>query len=176
MALKNIAVQIGLPFGLGSITGDWAPGTAERSAAWDMYVEMITRVTVVELGETEGLLREALTSFYSLFGTTRCILKTGGPELARSRGGQVSFAHLAISILNGAVRPLLAEWHPRLEDHENERPADASRVVWERQWQHNDELRSAIGDVRCTLFDYAVLLGEVCGAESLLPLAAETDN
>lgn len=178
MALNSVTVQVGLPFGLGSIQGEWTPDELERDAAWDMYVEMITRVTVVELRANEGLLREALASFYSLFETTRRILKDGGPSLAGGEEGRVNFAHIAISILNSAVRPLLATWHPQLEDHEAKRPPATSRLEWESQWEHNDELRSAIGEVRDTLSSYAGLLGHVCGAHSLLSLTkpGETNN
>lgn len=176
MELKNITVQVGLPFGLGSIEGEWSPDSAEQAAAWDMYVELITRVTVVELAPTDGLLREALSSFYSLFETTRTILKTGGPALASARPGLVNFAHLAVSILNGALRPLLAKWHPLLEDYETKRRDDISRLEWERNWERHDELRAAIEEVRATLTSYAGLLGEVCGARSLLALAAPSSK
>lgn len=165
-------VQVGLPFDLGSIQGQWSPDDAERKAAWEMYVELITRVTVAELGPGEGLLREALTSYYSLFATTRSILKAGGPKLADAQGGRVNFAHIAVSILNNAIRPLLANWHPRLEDYEATRPTHISRFEWEGRWEQNTELRSAIEEVRSALQSYAGLLGEVCGAKDLLRLAA----
>jgi len=171
VAVEKVTAKIGLPFGLGEVGGVWTPDLAERKAAWDMYVELITRVTVADLGPDEGLLREALTSFYSLFGTTRQILKDGGPTLAQATGGAVSFGHLAVSILNGALRPLLAKWHPLLEDHEASRPDGMSRLMWERAWDRHDELRSAIGEVRATLEAYAGVLGEVCDAKSLLAVA-----
>ena len=172
MPVEKVTASIGLPFGLGQIGGEWAPDVAERKAAWDMYVELITRVTVVELAQQEGLLREALTSYYSLFETTRGILKEGGPTLAQaSGGGAVSFGHLAVAVLNKALRPLLATWHPVLEDHEQKRPDGVSRLEWERSWDRHDELRAAIAEVRQTLEAYAGLLGEVCDAKSLLGLA-----
>lgn len=42
------------------ISGTWEPDEAERRAAWELCVELITRVAVVKLGTAEGLLREAL--------------------------------------------------------------------------------------------------------------------
>ena len=38
-----------------------------------MYIELVTRIAVIELRPEEGLLREALSSLYSLFDTTRKI-------------------------------------------------------------------------------------------------------
>lgn len=172
MPVDRISASLGLPFGLGQVVGEWVPDTAERKAAWDMYVELITRVTVVPLSADEGLIREALTSYYSLFDTTRRILKEGGPDLARpSEDGAVAFGHLAVAVLNKALRPLLAKWHPLLEDHENSRPKDISRSAWEQQWALHDEARTAISEVRTTLESYAGILGEVCDAKSLLSLA-----
>lgn len=170
MALDTVKVRIGLPFGSSFIEGNWSPDETERQAAWEMLVELSTRVTVVGLGPTEGLLRETLTSYHSLFETTRTILKTAGPAVAGSNE-RVSFAHLAVAILNRALRPLLATWHALLEDHETRRPADQSPLEWERTWEHHDELRQAINDVGRTLADYAKLLGTVCDARPLVNLA-----
>src|SRR5207244_862732 len=83
VAVKSVSVSLGLPFGLGSISGTWEPDEEERRAAWEMYVELITRIAVQELRESEGLLREALSSLYTLFGTTRQILRDHGPEVAQ---------------------------------------------------------------------------------------------
>ena len=61
--------SISIPF-LG-LQGNWEVDDQQRKAAWEIYVELVTRVTVVELKENEGIIREALNSFYSLFNTTR---------------------------------------------------------------------------------------------------------
>ncbi len=169
MAAKKVAASIGLPFGIGQISGEWEPDDTERQAAWEMYVELITRVALVELGPNEGLLREALSSYYSLFDTTRQILRDAGPSLAKERSnGGISFGRLAITILNSGLRPLLAYWHPVLEDYEHARPADVSRIAWEREWFRHDELRAAMDEVRESLRSYAELLAEVTDAQSLL--------
>lgn len=171
MPVSKVSAKVGLPFGVGEISGDWVPGSSEQDAAWEMYIELITRVGVVKLEPEEGLLREALASLYSLFETTRGILRRYGPEVARpSPGSTVSFGHLAIAILNHALRPTLATWHPALEDRESARPDDISRVEWERAWEHHDELRSALDEVGATLRAYAGLLAEVCDTKSLLAL------
>ena len=171
MAVSKVSAKIGLPFGIGEIAGDWVPEDVERDAAWEMYVELITRIGVVRLGPDEGLISEALSSLYSLFDTTREILRRHGPAVARpAPGASVSFGHLAIAVLNGALRPLLAKWHPLLVDHEAARPSGTSAVDWEREWDRHDELRAALDEVGRTLVAYAGLLGEVCDAKDLLKL------
>jgi hypothetical protein len=170
--INKVSAKVGLPFGIGELSGDWEPDDSEREAAWEMYVELITRISVAELRTDEGLLEEALASFYSLFAITRDILRRHGPTVARPKNGTVSFGHLAVAILNQAIRPLLARWHPLLDDHADARPPGTSRLEWERAWDRHDELRGAIEEVRATLRAYAGLLGEVCEARSLLHLAA----
>lgn len=163
--LEYFDVEIGLPWGLGKIGGRWSPDKAEREAAWEMYVELITRVTVEELDPEEGILREALSSLYSLFGTTRGILRAHGPAVATPRGGaDLSFGAIAVAILNQVLRPLLAKWHPLLSDHESRRPEGVSQAEHERDWKpQNAQLRSDLAAVRETLTEYANLLATVAG-------------
>ncbi|WP_075027183.1 hypothetical protein [Streptomyces mirabilis] len=166
-APKNIEVRLKLP--MLEIAGSWEPNDTERRAAWELYVELITRVSVVPLREDEGLLREALTSLYSLFGTTREILRRHGPQIAEpKRSGQYNFGYLAVAMLNYGVRPLLATWHPALEDWESRRPTDCSRRDHERAWPQADELRAALNETRRNLAVYADLLATACGVPNLL--------
>lgn len=171
MAVEKVTAKIGLPFGVGEIGGVWVPDSRERDAAWEMYIELVTRVGVVELQEDEGLIREALVSLYSLFATTRDILRRYGPGVAQpGPGATVSFGHLAVGVLNHALRPVLAEWHPLLEDREHTRPENVSRLDWERSWDRHQDLRDTLDEVGTTLTVYAGLLGEVCNAKDLLKL------
>ncbi len=159
---KQVKVSLRLPFGLGGVEGTWEPDDAERRAAWEMYVELVTRVTIVELRPGEGLLREALRSLYSLFETTRGILRSYGPGIAQPKGeGQYAFGLLAVIVLNRVLRPLLAEWHPRLADWESQRTPGISQAAHEGTWPENAELRAALEQVREPLTVYAGLLAEV---------------
>ena len=79
------SVEVGLDLRFVKITGTWEPNDAERLAAWELYVELITRVAVVPLPAGEGLLREALTSLYTLFAATRDILRRHGPGIAEPK-------------------------------------------------------------------------------------------
>jgi hypothetical protein len=170
MKVKELQVSLGLPFGLGSISGSWAPDDAEKEAAWEMYVELITRVSVEELSPDGGLLREALSSLYSLFATTREILRRHGPGIARPKEGRdLSFGLIAITVLNRALRPLLATWHPLLAHYESQRPPEVSAVEHERSWDKAGELRQALQDLRATLRRYAELLAEVADVPPLTP-------
>jgi hypothetical protein len=93
---KQVQVKLTIPF-IGEISGTWEPDEAERRAAWELYVELVTRVAVVQLGPAEGLLREALSSLREMFGITREILRRYGPAVApKSAEQEISFGYLAV--------------------------------------------------------------------------------
>lgn len=165
---KQVTVKLSVPF-VGEVSGVWEPVDAERSAAWELYVELVTRVTVVELRPDEGLLREALSSLYSLFGTARDILRRYGPDIApRRTGGRLSFGELSVTVLNGVLRPILARWHPALTAYESRRPPEIDPVAWERAWERADELRQVLTEARDSLKQLSAVLAEVAGAADLL--------
>ena len=123
MPIKQVSVELG--WGPAKLSGVWEPEDAERKAAWELYVELVTRIAVVPLRPGEGILREALNSLSQLFGSTREILRAHGPDVARPAApGRLRFGYLAIWVLNGVVRPTLALWHPELQRWEAGRPAD----------------------------------------------------
>lgn len=78
----------------------------EKDAAWELYVEMITRVVTQNLKLTDGDEKSALESVYSLFPITREILKRRGRDCTQ-------FAKIAVAVLNQIVRPFTAKWHKK---------------------------------------------------------------
>ncbi|GEC04157.1 hypothetical protein SSP24_18120 [Streptomyces spinoverrucosus] len=169
---SQITAKLTIPF-VGEISGTWEPADAERSAAWELYLELITRVSVEELDADEGLLREALSSLYTFFNTTREILRRYGPDVAPPLApGHVSFGVLAVTVLNRVLRPLLTSWHPRLAAYESQRPPSRDPVAHERQWEHSADLRAEIAAVRRTLASLARTLQVVAGVGDLIDLPA----
>lgn len=163
---SSVNVKLNLHFL--EISGAWKPNDAERKAAWELYVEIITRVAVVPLAQDDGLLREALTSLHSLFQTTRESLRRYGPEVAEPKpDGQYNFGFLAVALLNFGIRPLLNRWHPALEDWEAVRPRNRSRGEHERAWDRAPILRADLGATAELLMSYACTLAEVCGVPDL---------
>lgn len=160
--LRTVKAKLKTPFI--DIEGIWEVDQNEQSAAWELYVELITRISVEELKPEEGLLREALSSLYALFIETRKILRNYGPSIARPKGnGKLSFGYIAVSVLNSALRPILAYWHPMLLSYENTRKEGVSHVEHERNWERNKELRDKLNELRETLKQYALLLAQAAG-------------
>lgn len=157
--LKKVSVS--LPFGMGS--AEWEADSTERRAAWSLYVELVTRIAVEPLEGEEGLLREALNSLYSLFGTTREILKEAGPDVGASKN---SVGGISIAVLNRGLRPFLAKWHPLLQAYEAKRPSDLSPKEHEEQWSEEPQLRNELESLRQDLSSYALALAEIAGVEN----------
>ena len=169
MALTSVNVSLNL--GPVSLGGTWEPDERETEAAWEMYIELATRISTQALKEDEGILREALGSLHDLFPITREILRRQGPTVARKKGkGDHSFAELAVYVLNYAIRPVLAKWHPLLEEYEASRPEGKSVREHEAEWERTAELRGVLEDLRSGLLDYANLLAAVAGVEPLIAL------
>jgi len=165
--LTEVKVSLSLPY-IGGIEGTWEPDENEQNAAWEMYVELVTRISVAELKPEEGLLREALSSLYTLFDTTRNILRKYGPSIAKPKGeDNISFGYLAVAILNTVLRPVLAKWHPLLLDYESTKDSTLSPLEHERQWEKYEELQQVLNDVRSVLIEYAELLAQVAGVPPL---------
>jgi hypothetical protein len=86
------------------LEAEFDPHDPDREAAWDLYVELLTRITTQYLPPEDGDEKAALDSVYAIFPLTR--------EILRRRGsGCGEFAKLAIPVLNQVIRPFTAKWH-----------------------------------------------------------------
>ncbi|MBU7585331.1 MAG: hypothetical protein KAF91_20990 [Nostoc sp. TH1S01] len=153
-------VSLSLPFGIGSMS--WKVNTTEKRAAWSLYVELVTRIAVQPLQMEQGLVREAMNSLYSLFGTTREILKAAGPDVGASRD---SVGGIAIAVLNNGLRPFLSKWHPLLQAWEARRPVGVSPKEHEQSWSEEAVARLELEALRVGLEQYAQALATIAGVE-----------
>ena len=107
MKLRDFLEQwglVGLKINLGFLEGSFQPNDPDRAAAWDLYIELLTRVATQPLPAEVGDEKSVLDSVYELFPLTREILKKHG-------SGSGEFAKIAIPVLNQIVRPFTARWH-----------------------------------------------------------------
>jgi len=158
--VKTTKLTVGLPWGLGQL--EFEPDEVEQRAAWELYVELMTRVVLHPLGPDDGILREALTSLYSLFNVTRKILRDAGPDVAQ---GPDSFGPVAIEVLNKGLRPFLTKWHPLLLAHEQMREPGVSPADHERGWESAPDLRQEFSKVQEGLRIYAEALARIAGVK-----------
>jgi hypothetical protein len=94
------SLKIKLPF----LEGEFNPRDPDRAAAWELYVELLTRITTQYLPAEDGDEEAALQSVFVIFSLTREILRKHG-------SGAGEFAKLAIPVLNQIIRPFTAKWH-----------------------------------------------------------------
>lgn len=139
------------------------PGTVERAAAFDLQIELVTRVGVQTLAADQGSLREALNSLYSLFATTRDVLH----RMAKETTGPLTLPGIAASLANRHLRPFLATWHPALQEYEATRPPNASHVEHERQWERSADMRAALAELQGPLTSVAKELAALCSIDLL---------
>ncbi|MFH9068112.1 toll/interleukin-1 receptor domain-containing protein [Streptomyces alboflavus] len=142
-----------------------AVSEAERMAAFDLQVELVSRIGVQQLPIDSGSLREALTSLHSLFAFTRDTLRRYSIGLQSSADAPDSVQSLADRLLNEVLRPFTTDWHPRLLNWEAQRRPDVSALDHERAWDHAPALRAALDDLRRPLQDLASALAAISGAD-----------
>jgi hypothetical protein len=83
---------------------EWKPAEPDRNAAWELYIELLTRIATQPLPEAHGDEKTALASVYALFPLTREIIKRNGRDC-------IEFTKIAVVVLNQVVRPFTAKWH-----------------------------------------------------------------
>ena len=130
---------------------------ADRDAAWELYVEMLTRITTQALPSEVGDEKTALDSVYSLFSTTREILR-------RSGRGTIEFSKIAIPVLNQVVRPFTAKWH-------KESLAGAFEDADKRE-----EFRDELENLQEMLQKYNRILAHIACVEDLTNLETTEEN
>lgn len=143
-SLHLIKINLSLPL----IDAELEFTNADKEAAWALYVELITRSAIQTLSEDEGSEIAALESIYSIFPTTREILKEYG------RKGQ-SFSKIAIIVLNGVLRPFTSKWHRKVQNGELEN-SDAAL-----------QFRNELSDLQRDLLEFVKILAEISEFDSM---------
>jgi hypothetical protein len=160
-----------------TIGGTWRPNDCERRAAWDLCVELATRVPVIPLRADEGLLSEALGSLHAQFAAVREILRTHGPEVASSRPGELSLAVLAGHLVNQVLRPVVAYWHPLLTDWMDQRPPQVGRRHWEEQFEHSPDIRKLLEhDLRKELLEFTDAFAKASGGNEFVRVQIDNED
>ena len=97
--------KVGINMSFAQVEFEWVDD--DRNAAWELYIELMTRIATQPLGKQDGDEKAALESVVSLFGITREILRRRGRKTVR-------FSKVAIPVLNQILRPFTAKWHRKV--------------------------------------------------------------
>ena len=128
--------------------------SADQDAAWELYVEMLTRIVTQPLPIEAGDEKTALDSVHSLFPVTREVLRRHGREA-------VNFTKIAVPVLNQVVRPFTAKWH-------REGIAGAFDDDGRRE-----EFRQDLASLQVDLRNYNRVLAGLAGVEDMTDLENE---
>lgn len=131
---------------------EFSPKDPDRDAAWELYVELLTRISTQHLQPDHGDELTALESIYALFGLTRETLKNQGRHCNE-------FAKVAIVVLNQVVRPFTAKWH---KESLNGAFDDEVRCR---------EFRAELAELQQQLRSYTRMLADIADVEDLTNLS-----
>ena len=129
---------------------EWKPNSSDKDAAWELYIELLTRITTQPLPSNHGDEKTALDSIYSLFGLTRTIIK--------SHKGCIEFTKIAIIVLNQIIRPFTAKWH-KISIEEGFTKPDTCK-----------NFRAELIPIQNQLCIYTKMLADMAGVEDLTNL------
>jgi hypothetical protein len=141
------SLKIKIPF----LEGEFRPQDPDRAAAWELYVELLTRITTQYLPPEDGDEEAALQSVFVIFPLTREILRRHG-------SGAGEFAKLAIPVLNQIIRPFTVKWH-RLSLADAFKNSERCR-----------EFRAELATLQPTLRGYIRALADMAQVEDLTTL------
>ena len=136
---------------------EFSPTEDDQTAAWDMYVELLTLITTQPLAQDEGDEATALESVYSIFGITREILKSKGRDAE-------NFTKIAIVVLNQIIRPFTAKWHRKKLAGAFDNPTECLLF------------RSELCDLQHYLIQYTKSLAELAKVEDLTAITEDDGN
>jgi len=140
-------LKIKLPF----LEAEWEVQEKDKDAAWELYVELLTRIATQPLPTERGDEQTALESIHTLFSLTRSTIKNHGRDC-------INFTKIAVVVLNQIVRPFTAKWH-RLS------VAGAFKDTEKCQ-----EFRKELEALQVNLRQYTKMLADMAGVEDLTEL------
>ncbi len=130
---------------------EWKPQDEDKAAAWELYVELLTRITTQPLHGDHGDEATALKSIYSIFGISRDVMKNNGRHC-------IEFTKIAVVVLNQIVRPFTAKWHGIMTKNSFNSP------------EVRTEFRVELAELQSVLRIYTQMLADMAEVEDLTEL------
>jgi hypothetical protein len=130
---------------------NWEPKDEDKSAAWELYIELLTRVATQRLEPDYGDEATVLESIHSLFDITRDVIRRNGRHC-------IEFTKIAVVVLNQIVRPFTAKWHKASLSHAFDYP------------DKREVFRVELSEVQSQLRIYTKMLADMAGVEDLTEL------
>lgn len=135
-----------------------------------IYIELVTRKTVIPFDKENDVIAEVYDSWYTLFTIVRTEVKNVPGDIIRTGKLTKNFIELTTKILNEGLRPHLTMYQARFRKwYKEAEAADANKgkspQEIQRLYPKYDELVASIGQVNAILQQYAAELHKFIHAE-----------
>lgn len=140
-------LKIKAPF----LEAEWQPKDVDKDAAWELYIELLTRIATQYLEPDYGEEKTALDSVHALFELTRDVIKRKGRHC-------IEFTKIAVVVLNQVIRPFTAKWH---------------RLSLQGAFQDENQckrFREELSNLQGVLRTYTKMLADLANVEDLTEL------
>jgi len=145
---------VGLKVNTGVFEAEFEPSDPDRDAAWDLYVDLLTRVATQKLPHEYGIEKTALNSIFKIFEVTRTTLKAHGRKAE-------NFTKIAVIVLNQVIRPFTSKWHRLSEEGAFN---DKEKCL---------EFREELAQLQIKIGAYTRLLSELADVEDMTEMEVE---
>ena len=105
--IKCNSVKLSLPSG---IEVEFEAQDIDRKIAWEIFVQIRTRIAAVDFRKNEDSLIRCNESLFTLFKSIREKIESL-PVSRITSGNSAALVEFYISILNDGIRPFLTKWH-----------------------------------------------------------------
>jgi hypothetical protein len=124
-----------------------ADEATDRTLAWEMQVELASRIATAPLPPGQGRLRDELNSLRRLLDEVPAALRRASPECSRPRGdNQPTTAAMVIGI-HERLLPFLRRYHASLQSWEMS-AGDPSSPEREQSWPDNGAFRRDLAELQ----------------------------
>lgn len=130
---------------------EWKPQAVDQEAAWELYIELLTRITTQYLSPEHGDEKTALASVHRIFDLTREVIKRKGRDC-------IEFTKIAVVVLNQIIRPFTAKWHRLSLQRAFEDPVKC------------EQFRKELVPLQAALRTYTKMLADMAQVEDLTEL------
>src|SRR5260370_14059630 len=130
----------------------------QRRVAWNLFVQISTRIATQPMPEDSGDDGVALTSLYELFQLTRKTISEMEPTPTATGETVETYA---LDMLNSDLRPFLSKWHPRWDSFLK------SRVTSDTNWSMHTEFRVDLRQLQQQITKRARGLAEIAGVKNV---------
>lgn len=137
---------------------------SQRRVAWAIFVQMVTRIAIQPLEDTDGDDGVALESLYGLFQFTRnSIIEMEPTRILPYSGDDFDTVETyALAILNQDLRPFLSKWHPAWDVWRKVNPEAPCT-----EWDQHTEFRTDLKVLQTKIRERAEGLGKIAGVSEI---------